>query len=97
MEAYKPYWVSSGVQCSKCKRIFTLDEITASHVFSVGSCYQLKAHPRNLLPDCWRCHTAYDTSTTAEKKKTIDRIEPGRWEELVELAKELGTYDSTRG
>lgn len=81
--AFAPYEEDGGYRCALgCGRV---GRMTAFHILSVGAHYSLKSKALNLLPVCMECHRSYEDSGRDAKEATIEKILPGRMQELREL------------
>ena len=91
-EAFKPYaFGSEFYRCAFCGKIFTPDRIAPCHIFHAGTqgmYHPLAMEPKNILPGCYKCHGRFDAKGTEGRRRQLEAILPGRWDELVELGKE---------
>jgi hypothetical protein len=83
--AFTPYRRGSYIACAGCGRILPENEISASHIYTVGAWYNLRCEPTNIVPMCLFCHSIFERMTRAEKDDYIERLIPGRIALLGEL------------
>ena len=87
LDALKPYMVGEDYcRCAFCGKVFPVNMISPCHIFHKGSAEELFCEPLNIIPGDFKCHGDFDTKLTTEgRRRKIERILPGRWEELEEL------------
>jgi hypothetical protein len=90
-EAFAPFTREDGwVMCVFCKRYFPPRGqfgITESHIKSAGGWDHIKQEALNKMPNCWACHDWYENLTEEEQMAEVEKIFPGREEELLALAR----------
>ena len=86
LEAFEPYMVGEYYcRCAFCGVVYPLNEVAPCHIFHKGGCEEMFCEPLDILPGDFKCHGNFDKKSTEARRRQIEKILPGRWEELEEL------------
>ena len=88
-EAYAPFTREDGwVMCVFSGVYYPPNEIDASHIKPVGGEWAyLRCEPKNIMPNSRLKHNWYENLTEREQMAEVEKIFPGREEELLALGR----------
>lgn len=87
--AFTPFMVGEEYcRCAFSGEVLPLNELSPCHILGAGAHPELKMDWRNILPGSFKKHFWFDQLSPEKKKAVIEKIIPGRWEELEQLSRE---------